>query len=382
MASVAMTTRSKAAKQPSQKASSSKKTTSSKKTSTAKKTKAAAPVGSTPRGVAKPRHRVPEAPREDTRPASVVSSGTVSPSIIEETPPPTSRARLDEHEVASFLKEYLAGKSRSKPRHRSRSHRHRRHESSSGYSSSDSEQGHGPRVSFLHHQEGNKPFLKIHEQFRAVDIKYFKQIYYGTFKPKDLVKLAHGYSDWTWSKNGKDKKEETQEASGLNQLLRCFDVYCMAICHYAARPHVALKLHEALIEYRIRLSDFSVHYRFDSIRAYHYAFMSARILNGQDDSMAWSTEDMVCFNYLIRKMTNDSKPQAGGHTTKSSAPAATLSCNNFNAGKCPRSGEECKYAHICSNCQRNHSAMSCPKTHNSSSNANSIPLGNRVSRAD
>ena len=158
-------------------------------------------------------------------------------------------------------------------------------------------------MSFLHQEEGNKPFLKLHERYRAVSIKYFKQIFFGTFLPKDLPKLAAGYATWTAEikSRKKEDEEEVQGVDGLTQLLRCFYVYRQAICHFAARPHVALKLHEALIDYRIRLSDFSAHYQFDSIKTYHYAFMAARLLNGQDDPIAWITEDRVCYNYLIRK---------------------------------------------------------------------------------
>ena len=323
MAPAAMTTRSRTTNQPAQKASQKASSSKKKAAPRAPAKKTTAPVASKPQGVTKktrPSRRpvVKTQPRDDTpeAPTSEASTRTVSPSVIEETPPPSRRARLDEHEVAAFLKEYEAKKSRSRSHHgshhgshhRSRSH-HRRHESSSRSSSSDSEEGEGPRVSFIH-QEGNKPFLKLHERFRAVDIKYFKQIFYGTFKPKDLLKLAYDYTDWAWSsESSKDKKNKgTQEASGINQLLRGFDVYCQAICYFAARPHVALSLHEALIDYRIRLSDFSIHYRFDSIRQYHYSFMSARILNGQDDPIAWSTESMRCFNFLIRKNQKHWKP--------------------------------------------------------------------------
>ena len=386
-----MTTRSKANSQPT---SSSKSKATSKTSKTRSKT--TAPAAFAPKGVTKPRasaktrssQRPP--PRDPTpaRSASPVSSGTVSPDVIEETPPPASQ--LDQ--IASLLKDLVKKKhrsrsrrSRSPSRHRSRSPQviyvRRRRDSSSGYSSSDSGRRSRSKVSFQHN-EGNKPFLKLHEQFRAVDVKYFKQIFYGTFKPKNLVMLAQDYADWA-TKNSKGKKDEViQEASGLSQLLRCFDVYCTAICFFAARPHVALQLHEALIQYRIRLSDFSVHYRFDSIRAYHYAFMSARMLNGQDNPLAWTTEDQRCLNLLVRRAAptgNDSRQQASTQAPKSSS-SSTLTCNNFNANKCSR-GEQCKYAHVCSNCQQNHPAASCSKPHNhSSSNANTTPLGNRISK--
>ena len=56
--------------------------------------------------------------------------------------------------------------------------------------------------------------------------------------------------------------------------------YGHAICFFAARPHVALELHEALVQYRLRLMEFSHTYYFNSIRTYHYAFMAKRILRG------------------------------------------------------------------------------------------------------
>ena len=85
------------------------------------------------------------------------------------------------------------------------------------------------------------------------------------------------------------------------QLLRCFEVYVHAICYFAARPNVALDLHEALIRYRVRLMDFSLHYSFISIRNYHYAFMSKRILSRQDDPVVWLSEDQECRQYLTSK---------------------------------------------------------------------------------
>ena len=223
MAPAAMTTRSRAtnpAQKTSQKASSSKKATS--KASTKKTT---ASVTLKPQGVTKKRPArrpaVSETPPRGVTPeasASGASTGTVSPSVVEEAPPPSHRTPLDQ-QIAALVKDYEANTPRSKSHHashRSKSHRrshhrfkshhgsrhrfkshHRRHDSSSessGSSSSDSKTENESRVSFLH-EEGNKPFLKLHKRFRTVDIKYFKQIFYETFKPKNLIKLAHDYID-------------------------------------------------------------------------------------------------------------------------------------------------------------------------------------------
>lgn len=148
--------------------------------------------------------------------------------------------------------------------------------------------------------EGKKPHFELHERFRAVNVNYFKQIHNGTFPPKHLIKLAQSYMDGTLNK-ADEKTEDVEEVSGLIQLKRCFYVYGFAICYFAARPHVALQLHEALTDHRIRLSDLSVHCRFDAIRYYHHAFVSARILNRQDDPMAWSTDNQGCSDLLVRK---------------------------------------------------------------------------------
>lgn len=198
----------------------------------------------------------------------------------------TLRTRRPNFEVESTSTVYEKARARMARSHR---RRHCSSESSSSSSSSDSEEGYGPRVSFKDNED-KKSHFELHERFRAVNVKYFKQIFNGTFPPKHLIKLAHNYTDGTLNK-ADEKTEDVQEVSGLIQLKRCFHVYGFAICYFAARPHVALQLHEALTDYRIRLSDLSVHCRFDSIRSYHYAFMSACILNGQDDPMAWSTDN-------------------------------------------------------------------------------------------
>ena len=53
----------------------------------------------------------------------------------------------------------------------------------------------------------------------------------------------------------------------------------MAVIFYA-RESVRLELTWALEEYRYRLADYLYSYKFDSLREYNYAFMTARILEG------------------------------------------------------------------------------------------------------
>lgn len=174
---------------------------------------------------------------------------------------------------------------KTKPSHRRRRHRHRY--------SSDSDSEDASRVSFLHHEDDTKLFLTLHESYRAVSIKYFKQIFFGTFRPIDSLKLSATYIN-------RPSDNDESEASDLSQLLRSFEVYGQAICHYA-QSNVAVALQKALSDYRIRLYELSVYYSFEYIREYHYSFMAARILNGQDDPVAWAAEDRPCMGLLVRK---------------------------------------------------------------------------------
>ena len=104
-------------------------------------------------------------------------------------------------------------------------------------------------------------------------------------------------------------------------LLRCFEVYGQAICHFA-HPGMALRLQEALCDYRIRLAELSMVYRFDTVREYSYAFMSDRILNGQDDPPAWTAGDDRCYDLLIRKQSRVSgKGYQSAGDQKSASPA-------------------------------------------------------------
>ena len=317
----------------------------------------------------------------DEDPDNNDTSRTASPDYISDTPsrreitetPPPSQAKL-EAENARLRKELR--------HHRHRNHSRQRRRDDSDDDSSDTEQGDGPRVYFLHHHAGNKPFLSLHEHYPTVNIKYFKQIYWGTFQPSKSMRLAHDALAWSTTPKGKkDKDDVTPESSNMVQLLRCFEVYGYAICFFTARPHVALQLHDALVRYRLRLMDFSLHFTFVSIRTYHYAFMAKRMLSRQDDPVAWLSEDYECQHYLVIKTSQQlqanlpGRPSAsGGYQTPASG--GFLSCNRFNAGDCNRTN--CKYPHICSACQHgNHPAREC-KSRQVASNSNSVPLGSRI----
>ena len=153
----------------------------------------------------------------------------------------------------------------------------------------------------------------------------------------------------------------------------------MAVIYYA-QPSAKLELTWALEEYRFRLIEYSYSYKFDSLKEYNYAFMKARISEGQENTVAWRTEDHRC-TILLRLKTspNEAARPSQGHAAKSTLPGNGI-CRNFNEGHCTR--EHCKYSHICLKCQQAHPANTCYKAQTSASAANTTPLGNRVSRPE
>ena len=78
------------------------------------------------------------------------SSATMSPDVIEETPPPSQRSirELVRKEIANIQSAMnTPSSSQGRPKSHSRCRRHRHYVSES---STDSEDGEGPKVSFLH----------------------------------------------------------------------------------------------------------------------------------------------------------------------------------------------------------------------------------------
>ncbi|KAF6225056.1 hypothetical protein HO133_010251 [Letharia lupina] len=215
-------------------------------------------------------------PREDIL-VHDTSSGTMSPDQVDETPPPTIKVDLQEL-IAQLSKvqeernnrhphEGRVHKSRRHHRRHSRSHRHRHSNTSNSDlfdSKSDWEERRGVPFRYI---EDKKPFLSIAKRFRSVNVKYFKQIFFGTFKTKNFAKLAHIYTT---------PAKEDKDVNGHNHMMHCFHVYSVAAGRFA---HVSVKegLNEALHAYAIRLLRLPITYRFNSILAYHLAFVTARI---------------------------------------------------------------------------------------------------------
>ena len=158
------------------------------------------------------------------------------------------------------------------------------------------------------------------------------------------------------------------------QLLQCFGVYAMVIVFYA-KESAKFELTWALEDYRFGLAEHS--YKFDSLCNYNYAFMNARRHEGQENPVAWRTEDPRCSMLLRLKASPHEAPKPSA--SKSATPGYGV-CRNFNQGRCTRA--HCKYSHICLNCQQNHPANACQRPQTTASAANTTPLGNRVSRPE
>ena len=78
--------------------------------------------------------------------------------------------------------------------------------------------------------------------------------------------MAHTYSSSLEDKN----------VNKILYLLHYFDIYILAVYYFAHRG-VKDQLLFALTKYYIRLERLPIHYKFNSILYYYYAFITARI---------------------------------------------------------------------------------------------------------
>ena len=104
--------------------------------------------------------------------------------------------------------------------------------------------------------------------------EYFEQIFLQTFQPEQLTKRTYIYANRNVNKD-KTKADDVSKITGLNQLLRRFEVWGHTICR-CTQPAVTYSLQKALPDHRIRLSNWSVIYTFESMRTYQYSFIAAR----------------------------------------------------------------------------------------------------------
>lgn len=125
-------------------------------------------------------HRREESPRDASSPErSLASEGS------------PSQESDREDVIRRLLREVLIKKGSRRasdsPRHSSRqSSRQRRRYS---VESSEPREVERPRVSFIQ-SEGTQPMTTLQDTYRAVDGKWFHQIYVGSFRPENLTRLA------------------------------------------------------------------------------------------------------------------------------------------------------------------------------------------------
>ena len=274
---MAAVTRPKAPRAPATKAPSKAKSSSRPKASN----KATGNTGATTRSTAKATRDPPAAPVIDV--PAPPSPGTATPDQIDETdieaPNDQNILRLFQAELAKARSSQSGSEhARTHRVHKSHSRRRHRRRYYSPESSTDSEEGDRPRVSFLHHDEGTKPFLDLAARFPTVLMNHFKQIFFGTFAPENLTKLGQGMAD-------RAAAEAPQDAKGMAHMLLCLEVYSQIVLHFSAVSLLG-PLQQSLSQYRVRLIEMSVVYKFDSIRTYNAIFMRTRILLGQDDAAA------------------------------------------------------------------------------------------------
>lgn len=118
-------------------------------------------------------------------------------------------------------------------------------------------------------------------------------------------------------------------------------------------------------------------YTWDSVRAYHFDFHQACILEGIDDAQAWKTPDHELKQYLlVARLARNTNTHDSRNTHNPSIPSTEI-CFKWNSEKdCP---SNCKFLQQCTNCSGNHIKRRCPSqsTTSSSNNANATPVGRR-----
>ena len=227
-------------------------------------------------------------------------------------------------------------------------------------------------------------------EYRSVDIQYIWDIKRNKFKPENIMKLstsvrrtreaAKGLKIGTNGLETEAKEEDctTADAKGIIVLLRAFHVYTQILIFLAA-PGNKLQLQLALDRYAEHLMMLWEMYNWDSVRAYHFNFHQARILEGIDDPVAWKTPDHELKQYLLvpHPARNFNPSDNEGCHAGNSSPPSTEVCFKWNSEKnCP---SNCRFLHQCTNCAGNHTKRRCPSRSVTTgpNNVNSTPVGRR-----
>ncbi len=198
---------------------------------------------------------------------------------------------------------------------------------------------------FYEHEGEESHLVPYMREYWSVDIQYIRDIKKNKFKPENIMKLSTSVRrtrEATKSPkigtNGLEieAKEENctiADAKGIIPLLRAFHVYTQILVFLAA-PGNKLQLQLALGRYAEHLMVLWEMYTWDSVRAYHFDFHQARILEGIDDAQAWKTPDHELRQYLLvarpdrNKNPHDSR---NTHTGSNSSTSSTVICFKWNS---------------------------------------------------
>ena len=192
--------------------------------------------------------------------------------------------------------------------------------------------------SFYEHEGEESHLVPLMREYRSVDIQYIRNIKKNKFKPENIMKLStsvrHTREAAKSLKIGTsgleiEAKEEdctTADGKGIIPLLQAFHVYTQILVFLAA-PGNKLQLQLALGKHAEHLMMLWEMYTWDSVRAYHFDFHQARILEGIDDSLAWKTPDHELKQYLLvpRPARNiNSQENRNAQASNSSAPSTEV----------------------------------------------------------
>ena len=168
-----------------------------------------------------------------------------------------------------------------------------------------------PNFGLFYEHKGEKSHLVLlMRKYWSINILYIRDIKKNKFKPENIMKLStsvrrtrEAAKSLKIGTNGLEieAKEEDctiADVKGIIPLLRAFHVYTQILVFLAA-PGNKLQLQLALGRYAEHLMMLWEMYTWDSVRAYHFDFHQARILEGIDDSLAWKTPDHELKQYLL-----------------------------------------------------------------------------------
>lgn len=118
----------------------------------------------------------------------------------------------------------------------------------------------------------------INNRFPNIDLVYLTKIFRGTIGANGLIWLDIDRQDTS-----------PLDLSDLAHLMYCFEVYGQIVCIMASPQGMEkeLELQTALTDYRLRILKISKWATFDSLRAYHKAFLEAQFQIGQDNAEGW-----------------------------------------------------------------------------------------------